>query len=97
MNNAITTHHAGKKSYETLQQELEKTRSELADAHAEINSLHATEGSEYTLSLDETKSEISDGDRRRLLGSGVRRYGFIDKVSDVMVINEDFSWNPVHY
>ena len=35
-------------------------------------------------------AELSDSDRRRLLGSGVRRYGFIDKVSDLMAVNTDF-------
>jgi len=29
--------------------------------------------------------ELSELDRRRLMGAGVRRYGFIDKVSDIMI------------
>jgi len=33
---------------------------------------------------------LSDVDRRRLLGSGVRRYGFIDKTSDLMTVNQEF-------
>jgi len=33
---------------------------------------------------------LSEAERRRLLGSGVRRYGFIDKVSDFAVANPDF-------
>ena len=34
---------------------------------------------------------ISPAERRRLLGSGVRRYGFLDKVSDVGLANTDFA------
>ena len=33
---------------------------------------------------------LSETERRRLLGSGVRRYGFIDKVSDFAIANPDF-------
>ena len=33
---------------------------------------------------------LSDAERRRLLGSGVRRYGFIDKVSDLAGVNSAF-------
>jgi len=33
---------------------------------------------------------LSEAERRRLLGSGVRRYGFIDKVSDFAVANPEF-------
>jgi hypothetical protein len=33
---------------------------------------------------------LSDADRRRLLGSGIRRYGFIDKVSDLAIGNPEF-------
>ena len=33
---------------------------------------------------------LSTAERRRLLGSGVRRYGFIDKVSDVATANPEF-------
>ena len=33
---------------------------------------------------------LSDSDRQKLLGSGVRRYGFIDKVSDIAGINPEF-------
>ena len=69
---------------------MKKIRAETADAYAEIDSLHATEENEYTLLLDGTNTEISDGNRRRMLGSDVRRYGFIDRVSDVMAVNEDF-------
>jgi len=35
-------------------------------------------------------SSLTDAERRRLLGSGVRRYGFIDKVSDVATDNPEF-------
>jgi len=35
-------------------------------------------------------SALSAAERRRLLGSGVRRYGFIDKVSDVAAGNPEF-------
>jgi len=35
-------------------------------------------------------SALSEAERRRLLGSGVRRYGFIDKVSDVAQDNLEF-------
>ena len=37
-----------------------------------------------------SEATISDSERRRLLGSGVRRYGFIDKVSDIAQANSDF-------
>ena len=42
--------------------------------------------------IQEVSSEtaLSDSERRRMLGSGVRRYGFIDKVSDVADANADF-------
>ena len=33
---------------------------------------------------------LTDAERRRLLGSGVRRYGFIDKVSDLAGVNSAF-------
>jgi hypothetical protein len=33
---------------------------------------------------------LSDSERRKMLGSGIRRYGFIDKVSDLAVANPDF-------
>jgi len=35
-------------------------------------------------------SSLSDAERRRMLGSGVRRYGFIDKVSDIAQDNLEF-------
>jgi hypothetical protein len=34
---------------------------------------------------------MSEADRRRLLGSGVRRYGFIDKTLDIATANEEFA------
>jgi len=34
--------------------------------------------------------QLSDADRRRLVGSGVRRYGFIDKMSDLMTVHTEF-------
>ena len=37
-----------------------------------------------------TGEELTEADRRRLLGSGVRRYGFLDKVSDIMATNPQF-------
>jgi len=37
--------------------------------------------------------QLSEVDRRRLLGSGVRRYGFIDKVSDIITVSEDIPHN----
>ena len=36
------------------------------------------------------ESALSEAERRRLLGSGVRRYGFIDKVSDIAQDNLEF-------
>ena len=33
---------------------------------------------------------LTDAERRRLQGSGVRRYGFIDKVSDIALANPEF-------
>ncbi|MDR0206763.1 MAG: hypothetical protein LBI45_05860 [Bacteroidales bacterium] len=33
---------------------------------------------------------LSEAERRRLQGSGIRRYGFIDKVSDLAAANTDF-------
>jgi hypothetical protein len=46
--------------------------------------------------LAEIKSDIPDealtsAERKRLLGSGVRRYGFIDKVSDVSETSPEFA------
>jgi hypothetical protein len=37
------------------------------------------------------ETALSDAERRRLLGSGVRRYGFIDKTSDVASSNLEFA------
>jgi hypothetical protein len=37
------------------------------------------------------ETTISDAERRRLLGSGVRRYGFIDKVSDIALVNSEYA------
>jgi len=36
------------------------------------------------------ETALSEAERRRLLGSGVRRYGFIDKVSDIAQDNLEF-------
>jgi len=38
-----------------------------------------------------TGDDLTEADRRRLLGSGVRRYGFLDKVSDIMTTNPQFT------
>ena len=35
-------------------------------------------------------TQLSDAERHRLQGSGVRRYGFLDKVSDMMSAKTDF-------
>ena len=37
-----------------------------------------------------TGDNLTEADRRRLLGSGVRRYGFLDKVSDIIDTNPQF-------
>ena len=34
-------------------------------------------------------TELSEGERRSMLGTGARRYGFTDKVSDVMAVNTE--------
>ena len=34
--------------------------------------------------------DLNDVERRRLLGSGIRRYGFIDKTSDLAAVNHKF-------
>jgi hypothetical protein len=56
---------------------LETLKSDLDDAIAALQE-HSPE------------SALTDSERRRLLGSGVRRYGFIDKVSDFAVANPNF-------
>lgn len=61
-----------------LETALAAIQNDLADALGEF----------YNISGD---SALSDADRRRLLGSGVRRYGFMDKVSDVGLANTDFA------
>jgi hypothetical protein len=37
------------------------------------------------------ETALSEAERRRLLGSGVRRYGFIDKTSDIAMANKEFA------
>ena len=44
-----------------------------------------------TMKLDMQDEALTQAERRRLLGSGVRRYGFIDKVSDVAADNLEFA------
>jgi len=41
--------------------------------------------------VDMQTEALTTAERRRLLGSGVRRYGFIDKVSDVASVNPEFA------
>jgi len=41
--------------------------------------------------VDMQTEALTTAERRRLLGSGVRRYGFIDKVSDVAGANPEFA------
>jgi hypothetical protein len=50
-------------------------------------------GDVFNIYFDEIINEtvMSDAERRRLLGSGVRRYGFIDKVADVASVNSEFA------
>jgi len=36
------------------------------------------------------ETALSEAERRRMLGSGVRRYGFIDKTSDIAMSNPEF-------
>jgi len=43
------------------------------------------------MKLDMQTEALTPSERRRLLGSGVRRYGFIDKVSDVAAVNPEFA------
>jgi hypothetical protein len=57
---------------------LEKVQSDMDDA---IQQLLAITGD----------STMSEADRRRLLGSGVRRYGFIDKTTDIGTANPEFA------
>jgi len=47
------------------------------------------------LRVDMQTEALTHAERKRLLGSGVRRYGFIDKVSDVSSSNPEFA--PVFY
>ena len=42
------------------------------------------------LQANSPENALSDVERRRQLGSGVRRYGFIDKVSDFALANPEF-------
>jgi len=39
--------------------------------------------------------QLTDIERRRLMGSGIRRYGFIDKTSDVASVNTEYA--PMHF
>ena len=57
---------------------------ELADLNERLVSILE----DYMLFAPETA--LSEAERRRLLGSGVRRYGFIDKVSDIAKDNLEF-------
>jgi len=41
--------------------------------------------------VDMQNEALTTAERRRLRGSGVRRYGFIDKVSDVAEANPEFA------
>jgi len=41
--------------------------------------------------VDMQTEALTHAERMRLLGSGVRRYGFIDKVSDVAEVNPEFA------
>ena len=43
------------------------------------------------LRVDMQTEALTHAERMRLLGSGVRRYGFIDKVSDVAAVNPEFA------
>jgi hypothetical protein len=102
---------SGDKRIEELEQELAKTKAELADAHAELNNVHTVDEYSTAVNIDEDNlgtylqgleavrdeltswligPELSEAQRRRLLGSGVRRYGFIDKTSDLMEVNPQF-------
>jgi hypothetical protein len=57
---------------------LEKVQSDMNDA---LEQLLAISGD----------SAMSEADRRRLQGSGVRRYGFIDKTTDIGTANPEFA------
>jgi hypothetical protein len=43
------------------------------------------------LRVDMQAEALTHAERLRLLGSGVRRYGFIDKVSDIATVNPEFA------
>jgi len=47
------------------------------------------------MKADMQQEALTPSERRRLLGSGVRRYGFIDKTSDVAAANPEFA--PVFF
>jgi len=74
---------------EAMSKSISEKVSALETALAAIqDSLADALGEFYNISGDVA---LSDADRRRLLGSGVRRYGFMDKVSDVGLANTDFA------
>jgi len=47
------------------------------------------------LRVDMQTEALTHAERKRLLGSGIRRYGFIDKVSDIASANPEFA--PVFF
>ena len=68
----------------------------VGDLQSWLNALQTvTQGFHEILPQLET-TVLSPADRRRLLGSGVRRYGFIDKVSDVAAFYPQFWPASVH-
>ena len=74
-----------KGNIESLDEQLSNLESILNDIKGDLGSAMA----EYQLITNDVA--LSDAERRRLLGSGVRRYGFIDKVSDIGSDNPEFT------
>jgi hypothetical protein len=84
--------------------EIGNLQNSLDQMHGDNDLLHSLRVDDATLTLTLTELEVirnsvltwlesvelSQSERRRLQGAGTRRYGFIDKISDVIPVNPQF-------